>query len=58
MNLLDNMIARAKTNKQRVVLPEGSEERTLRATDRLVANGVADIILLGTPPRLNARSID
>lgn len=54
MNLLDNMIARAKANKQRVVLPEGNEERTLRATDRLVADGVADIILLGDPTEIKS----
>ena len=54
MNLLDNMIARAKANQQRVVLPEGSEERTLRATDRLVADGVGDIILLGDPAEIKS----
>ncbi len=52
MDLLDNMITRAKANKQRVVLPEGSEERMLRATDQLVADGVAEIILLGDPAEI------
>lgn len=49
MNLLDNMIARAKADKQRVVLPEGSEQRTLQAADQLIRNEVAEIILLGDP---------
>ena len=44
MDLMQDIIARAKANKQRIVLPEGTEERTLKAADRLVADGVADII--------------
>ena len=29
MDLMQEIIARAKANKQRIVLPEGTEERTL-----------------------------
>ncbi len=57
MNLLNNMIARAKADKQRIVLPEGSDERTLQAADKLIADGVAEIILLGDPAEIN-RQID
>lgn len=49
MNLLDSLIERAKANKQRIVLPEGTERRTLAAADRLLRDGVAEIILLGDP---------
>ncbi len=49
MDLMQDIIARAKANKQRIVLPEGTEERTLKAADRLIADGVADIILIGNP---------
>lgn len=49
MNLLDSMIERAKANKQRIVLPEGTEKRTLTAADQLLRDGVAEIILLGDP---------
>ena len=38
MDLLQDIITRAKANKQRIVLPEGTEERTLRAADRLLAD--------------------
>ena len=34
MDLMQEIIARAKANKQRIVLPEGTEERTLKAADR------------------------
>lgn len=50
---MHDIIARAKANKQRIVLPEGTEERTLRAADRLLADGVADIILIGNPVEIN-----
>lgn len=47
MDLMRDIIARAKGNKQRIILPEGTEERTLYAADRLLGEGVADIILIG-----------
>jgi len=47
MDLINQIVARAKAHKQRIVLPEGTEERTLYAADRLIADGVADIILIG-----------
>lgn len=48
-NVMQEIIARAKANKQRIVLPEGTEERTLKAADRLLADQVAHIILIGNP---------
>ncbi len=53
MNLIDQIIARAKADKQRIVLPEGTEKRTLQAADQLVHDGVAEIILLGNPQEIN-----
>lgn len=52
MKLLEEIIARAQQNKQRIVLPEGTEERTLRAADRLIGEGIADIILIGNPTEI------
>lgn len=53
MDLMQEIIARAKANKQRIVLPEGTEERTLKAADRLLADQVADIVLIGNPSEIN-----
>ena len=53
MDLLQDIITRAKANKQRIVLPEGTEERTLRAADRLLADGVASIILIGNKTEIS-----
>lgn len=47
MKLMEDIVSRAKANKQRIVLPEGTEERTLKAANLLLKDGVADIILLG-----------
>ncbi|MBD8388144.1 phosphate acetyltransferase [Dysgonomonas sp. BGC7] len=47
MDLIKEIVERAKANKQRIVLPEGTEERTIKAADQLIGDGVANIILIG-----------
>ena len=54
MGLIEQIIARAKSNKQRIVLPEAEEERTLRAADRVLAEDIADLILIGNPDKVHA----
>lgn len=49
MGLFDKLTLRAKQQRQRIVLPEGTEPRTLTAADRLIADEIADIILVGDP---------
>jgi phosphate acetyltransferase len=56
MNLMQDIIARAKSDKQRIVLPEGTEKRTLLAADRLIADEVANLILLGNPSEIKSLS--
>ena len=34
MDLISQIVERAKANKQRIVLPEGTEERALKDIDR------------------------
>ena len=53
MSLVQQIIERAKSNRQRIVLPEATEERTLRAADRVLADEVADLILIGNPEEIN-----
>lgn len=48
MDLFENLKARALSHRQRIVLPEGLEPRTLTAADRIIADGLADIILIGS----------
>ena len=54
MDLLSQIVARAKANKQRIVLPEAEEERTLCAADKVLADDIADIILIGNPDKVHA----
>ncbi len=54
MTLIEKIIARAQANKQRIVLPESMEERTLTAADRALADGLAQIILIGNKEEIFA----
>lgn len=54
MSLIESIIARARSNRQRIVLPESFEERTITAADRALADGLADIILIGNREKVLA----
>jgi phosphate acetyltransferase len=49
------LIRRAKANRQRIVLPEGTDERILRAAEILTLRQVADLTLLGNPEKIRRR---
>ena len=49
MELFERLTKRAKANRRRIVLPEGSETRNITAADHILAADLADIILLGDP---------
>ena len=49
MDLFEQLKAKAQNQPQRIVLPEGTEPRTLTAADRILADGIAKIILIGDP---------
>ena len=53
MDLISQIVERAKANKQRIVLPEGTEERTLKAANRILTDEVADLILIGNPDEIS-----
>ena len=52
--LIEEIVERAKANRQRIVLPEGTEERTLKAANQILTDGVADLILIGDPAEIEA----
>lgn len=54
MNLIEKIIEHAKSNKQRIVLPEALEERTITAADKALADGLAELILLGNIDQIHA----
>lgn len=47
---------KAKKLNKRIVLPEGTEERTIKAADILIENKIAQIILLGNPAEIKAEA--
>ena len=47
-----NLVAMAQKHRQHIVLPEGAEERILRASEILIRRGVAKITLLGDPAEI------
>ena len=49
------LLAQAKSDPQHIVLPEGGDDRILRATDRLLRRGVAKLTLLGNPEAVRRR---
>lgn len=56
MDLLQQIVAHAKADKQRIVLPEAEEERTLRAADKVLADDIADLILIGNPENIKQQA--
>src|SRR6476660_3066536 len=50
------LIERARRQRRHVVLPEGTEERILRATEVLLRRGVAELTLLGDPAAVARRA--
>lgn len=49
MKLLERVIQDAQSYQKRIVLPEGTEPRTIRATEIILNESIARIILLGNP---------
>jgi len=52
MDLLQKIQENAKRHFKRIVLPEGLEERTLKAADQAITEGIAQIILLGNRDKI------
>ncbi len=51
-----NIISKAKQHKKHVVLPEGLEERTLKAADYVLNHDIAKISLLGNPEQIKEKA--
>lgn len=54
MSLFDKLTEKAKAHPQRIVLPEGTEPRTLTAADRILAESIAEVTLIGDPTDIYA----
>ena len=54
MSVIDNIKAKAKSQKKHILLPEGTEERTVQAAQRIIEEGIADISLMGNEDEIRA----
>ena len=58
MNILQDMLLRAQANRKRIVLPEGTEIRTLKAANAVLGDGAAALFLIGNPDEINQLAAD
>lgn len=56
MELIDRIKLNAKKHNKRIVLPEGYEERTIKAADIAIEEGLAQIIIIGNPSEVYAHA--
>ena len=52
MSFLDTIKARAKADKKTIVLPESMDKRTFAAAEQILKEGIANIIIIGTPEEI------
>ena len=46
---LYELLEQARSDQKRIVMPEGTEDRILRATERIIDSGICEVTLLGEP---------
>jgi phosphate acetyltransferase len=56
MELLDSIKLNARKHNKRIVLPEGYEERTIKAADIAIEEALAQIILIGDPAEIKSHA--
>lgn len=52
------LLDQARADRRRIVLPEGDDDRILRAAGRLLQRAVADLTILGDEPAVRARAAE
>ena len=52
------LVERARAQRKRIVLPEGGDDRVLRAAATVLARGVADITILGEESEVRGRALE
>jgi len=52
------LVDRARGDRRRIVLPEGNDDRVLRAAATVLARGIADLTILGEPLEVRGRAIE
>ncbi|MBM7556580.1 phosphate acetyltransferase [Halanaerobacter jeridensis] len=58
MSFIKNIHQQAKSDKQKIVLPEGTELRTIKAAPLILEKGIADVVLLGEEKEIREISLE
>lgn len=56
MGILDKLIEKAKSDKKTIVLPETMDKRTFEAAEKVLKEGIADVILIGAKEEIEENS--
>ena len=56
MDFIQNIIQKAKAHQKHIVLPEGFDERTLKAADYVLANNIAKLTIIGAPDDITKKT--
>ncbi|MGN0076419.1 MAG: phosphate acetyltransferase [Parafannyhessea sp.] len=56
-DFLNRMKAAAKKERKTIVLPEGEDPRTIEAAKKVVAEGLADLVILGDPEKVDVEGV-
>ncbi|MBQ1839880.1 MAG: phosphate acetyltransferase [Atopobiaceae bacterium] len=56
-DFLNRMKAAAKADKKTIVLPEGEDQRTIDAARQIVAEDLADLVILGNPDEIDVEGV-
>ena len=56
MNFMETLIAKAKEDKKTIILPESNDRRVLEATEKILNNNIANIILIGSENEIKENS--
>lgn len=52
------LLERARTGRKRIVLPEGGDDRVLKAAATVLARGIADLTILGDEAEVRGRAVE
>jgi phosphate acetyltransferase len=58
MELMDKIWEMAQSDKKRIVLPEGDEERTIKASEAIKKNGLAEVVLVGQKIKIQEKAVE
>ena len=58
MSFIEEMKLKAKSNIKRIILPESEDLRILKATEQIMNEGFAKVILIGDSESINKKSAE